>query len=871
MYLHLLYLLICTYTTQAASLNEKPFNEEHHAATLITRLNLGVLFDAHSVLDNSNAYWHHLLQIRKLSIPILPLQITNPCKQDKISQFLTSSLKICDLYDTLFNNYERQASLLQKDIRLSIETAHTLLNNYKLETDSKTRRGILNVIGDAFKYLFGTATTRDLHKTTSIAKRIDTQVRTMGHNLNTFKDQTAAEFDFQLKQNKNLVDRLKIIYNRTTVLQQEITTLTQTFQRTMTDFTNTMFTYNKFLITYVSLINQRIAALTLLQAQALEYLHDIEQLITGKISPRMIPLTQIQEIFTMITKRLTDDRSSFFITDPDPTHFYSAPNFLFYASEEHIYLHLRIPLSAYQATFEVYKIITIPLPIHNNQTSNEYTLYRLPQYLAIATTKTYYIELSQNEYDLCTGFPIKHCKHNLPIKPTTQLSCALAIFNDLTNKVPKLCDSTLIVDNTITQRFIPLQDNTYFVTGPVDNAPWILSCDTHYPPPMNPCTLCVITIPCKCLLTTKSYILPKTQLTCDKSDDSSYTLVQQYHMNFNFLSNWFYNVSIIESLTAHSYLDYRPTIQLPKIITTLPEIASKTVLEQDRIDIDMKRLATKIRNNKFDDNTDTQTQYSYIHDITFTKGRPLTTIITYTFYALNILCIIFIVLLFIRMQHLTRLMMTLTLTTSAIPRVNTFTLNHDLPQTETISVNYIQLPATAIYYAATAIAIVSILLILSSFRQCIKRIIKWQTYMHLDPATHTEILLEFTTHTQTIALHILTIPTHYSLVTLENCSVTLYNLIQNCCTAYIRINWDATTLAVKGKFNNIRLPDVIPIPITLIGTTKQIIYDANLHMTIWIGMQGRYHIVPINNENRLLLTNTTGEHSCEPQLVQSCG
>ena len=84
----------------------------------------------------------------------------------------------------------------------------------------------------------------------------------MGHNLNTFKDQTAAEFDFQLKQNKNLVDRLKIIYNRTTVLQQEITTLTQIFQRTITDFTNTMFTYNKFLITYISLINQRIAALT---------------------------------------------------------------------------------------------------------------------------------------------------------------------------------------------------------------------------------------------------------------------------------------------------------------------------------------------------------------------------------------------------------------------------------------------------------------------------------------------------------------------------------------------------------------------------------------------------------------------------------
>ena len=380
------------------------------------------------------------------------MQITNPCKQVKISQFITSSLKICDSYGTQFNNYERQTSLLQKDIRLSIETAHIILNNYKLDTDSKARRGIINVIGNAYKYLFGTATTKDLQKTTSI------------------------------------------------------------FQRAMTDLTSTMFTYNKFLITYISLINQRIAALTLLQAQALEYLNDIEQLVTGKISPRMLPLTQIQEIFTMITTRLTDDRSSFFITDPDPTHFYSAPNFLFYALGEHIYLHLSIPLSAYQVTFEVYnKIITIPIPIHNNQTSNEYTLYRLPQYFAIATSKTYYMELSQDEYDLCVGFSIKHCKHNLPVKPTTQLSCTLAIFNDLNNKVPKknnkvpkLCVSTLIVGDTVTQRFIPLQDNTYFVTGPADNTPWILPCDTQYPPPMNPCTLCGITIPCKCLLTKKA-------------------------------------------------------------------------------------------------------------------------------------------------------------------------------------------------------------------------------------------------------------------------------------------------------------------------------------------------------------------------------
>ena len=87
--------------------------------------------------------------------------------------------------------------------------------------------------------------------------------------------------------------------------------------------------------------------------------------------------------------------------------------------------------------------------------------------------------MTQDKYDSCTGFPILHCTNSLAIKPTTQLSCALAIFNDAINKIATLCDSTLTIDNNyLQQKFTPLQDNTYFVTGPNDTTPRTLSCDT---------------------------------------------------------------------------------------------------------------------------------------------------------------------------------------------------------------------------------------------------------------------------------------------------------------------------------------------------------------------------------------------------------
>ena len=61
------------------------------------------------------------------------------------------------------------------------------------------------------------------------------------------------------------------------------------------------------------------------------------------------------------------------------------------------------------------------------------------------------------------------------------------------------------------------------------------------------------------------------------------------------------------------------------------------------------------------------------------------------------------------------------------------------------------------------------------------------------------------------------------------------------------------------------LPDLIPIPLSVIQTAKQIIYDPNIHMAIWIGMHGRYHTIPIANENRPLLNRTAREQVGETE------
>ena len=862
----MLYLITANMGTQ----NDKSafYEQRRDNAAFITRLNLGVLFDPVAVLDNSNTYFNYYLKIRKLSVPKLPIKIINPCKQDIVDN-ITYTFKLCLMYDTLISNYERQADLLQKDIKQSIDTAHTLLDTYNTNSNTaRQRRGLFNAVGKGFRYLFNTATLNDIHKSTHTIQQIEARQAGIMHQLDHVKAQAADYMTLQTKQNHNLLERLRNTVNRTNILQQELNTMTQAIRQSTNDISTVLLAYSKYLLTYTTLVNQRIAALTMLQAQAIEYLQDANLLVIGKISNRMLPIDRLEEIYNIIQAQLTKERSSFFITDPNPINFYNSPNFLFYTATENMYLYLRIPLSSYQATFEVYKIMTIPLPLHSNQSTAMYTTYKLPTYLALTTNKNYYIELSHDIYETCIGLPIKHCASNLPITPSSRPSCALAIFNDDMDTVKNICDSTLTIDATISQQIIHIQDDTYFVTGPRDISSWVVTCDDQHHPLMTPCTLCIITLPCKCSLTTSQFFLPKTAYTCDRNNDKVGSLIQQYHMNFNFLSSWYYNASTLQSLTAHSFVNQTPSIQLPPILTALPEVSNKELLEFDRIDLNMKKLVHKIRNEKDFIAPMIQTPFNYNYDNTFKLSHTTTTVLSIVHYIITITLLAITIYLFIKLHYITQLLTTLTASALALPHTNALTLTQDWPKEKTYEETHIQIPITLAYTITAIITLLGLTIAALVIKQCFTRIMNFYTHYYNRDAVYTDILLELTTHTRTTTLHVITIPAHYSQIEIRNVSASIYPLIHNCCTAYLRINWHQTLITVLGKFTKVDLPDMISVPILAAHQVKEISYDPHLFMTLWIGMNGRYHTSTIYNEAK---TQTTNMALTEPNDTNPSG
>ena len=132
----------------------------------------------------------------------------------------------------------------------------------------------MNVVSKGFRYLFSLATVKDIHKKIHITKQIETEQEGVIQSLNKLKAQSVSQLSLQLRQNKNMIDRLRQTYNRTMIIQKELMTLSNTVRWMTTDLYDIMFTYNKYLLTCTALVNQRVAALTLLQTQALKYLQD---------------------------------------------------------------------------------------------------------------------------------------------------------------------------------------------------------------------------------------------------------------------------------------------------------------------------------------------------------------------------------------------------------------------------------------------------------------------------------------------------------------------------------------------------------------------------------------------------------------------
>jgi hypothetical protein len=215
---------------------------------------------------------------------------------------------------------------------------------------------------------------------------------------------------------------------------------------------------------------------------------------------------------------------------------------------------------------------------------------------------------------------------------------------------------------------------------------------------------------------------------------------------------------------------------------------------------------------------------------------------TILFFILAVIIVLATILIIIRFRSLTKLFM-LSTATQALPNAAAFTLSSNL-QNKPLQITYLEFPYREYYLTVFLIFFLIFLLLVLFLRQLYKKrayLCKPMRYFY-NPSTSlsTDILLEVTSATHSVVLYVLTVAAHYTQIHLENPTVTIHSIITGCCTHYLRLGWHHTTFSIPQRFNNINLPDMLSLPLTVRKLTHDIITDPNLHINILVGTNGIY-------------------------------
>jgi hypothetical protein len=172
--------------------------------------------------------------------------------------------------------------------------------------------------------------------------------------------------------------------------------------------------------------------------------------------------------------------------------------------------HLNVPLTATTSYFDIYSVITLPIPTNDTSFNTTQIMGHSP-FFGFSRDGSYYAEIDPNFYMGCKGNEIKQCAHSISMKQKSIPSCTSALFYDNPRDIMKYCNINYktgrLFEGTHSLR------ESYFLASSSDPS-WSLECANRPARLIRGCVICIIQIPCGCRLLATTFELPARLTGC---------------------------------------------------------------------------------------------------------------------------------------------------------------------------------------------------------------------------------------------------------------------------------------------------------------------------------------------------------------------
>ena len=497
------------------------------------RLNYGVIFKPMGHIQATNDYWAHTIEMALPKLDNRP-QPTSPCVETKLQ------VPVCQLLQAARLQADNVRNTTFLSLNDTIKKIEDTVPEMKVPTtNTRTKRSLLPFIGKLSSSLFGTATEQDVRLLANhiqqLAKRTVALSQTFQHD-----GQTQASFMTAVdKRITNAVRGMKVNHDAIVDIGKHLW-------------------YTDHQLVLQARITGHLANLVqtsnLLLYRAEEMLQGVTLLTQGKLSPLLISPKLIAHFILKIQKKLALSHPNFHVINTNPEFYYKTHLFVYARNGNKIYITMKFPLSTLESHLDVYKVITVPVPV-NRSSSHATQLLTLPNIFAISKTKQHYTVLSDNELLLCQGHIRKMCPSQLAMTPITNPSCVSALFLKQKDMIMQNCDFRFRL-NALKTALVQISPGKILITNSSD---FRLVCrkDSKL---HKGCQFCIIKVQCGCEILSDNIYLPPLLHNCLNNSDN---ITKNFPVNLAILQH-FFNPETHDTIKPDSLFTNEIKINIPQ-------------------------------------------------------------------------------------------------------------------------------------------------------------------------------------------------------------------------------------------------------------------------------------------------------------------
>ncbi len=302
--------------------------------------------------------------------------------------------------------------------------------------DAKRKsRSLLDFVGDTYKWLYGTATTKDVElvqrSTRILSAKLDLVAQHMTYRLNESTSlirlyQSSTIHAFQV-----INQRLDLLTKHIDDFQPIMAQITASIDRIeRVSYAEQIFMLGSIIVNHhVMLVNQAMDNLRLID----NFFRDVVNIRVYKtVPPTIIPPQTVDIALAKLSRALEQNAESQLTINSQ--ELLQEPVYMCYVMNKHVYIVMRIPTERFKEHFTFWKISTIPLHINNawRRVRSDADI------VGLSSNSSRWIALSDHDYRMCMQSKLRDCHHPLTLLSTNITSCSHALVLN-SNLSPEVC------------------------------------------------------------------------------------------------------------------------------------------------------------------------------------------------------------------------------------------------------------------------------------------------------------------------------------------------------------------------------------------------------------------------------------------------